>query len=609
VKRDGYYYYARTEKDKQYAIYCRKQHTLENPEQIILDVNALAVGQAYLRVGALSITPDHHLLAYAVDTDGSERYTWFIKDLNSGALLAESAAGCGTSLEWSSDGRFLFYSRLDHTLRPYQLYRHALGEHTARDTLLYEEPDEAFLLSLYKTKSRRFLVLSLHSNTTSEAHLLRADEPEGTFRVVQPRRPHLEYTIQDHEDAFYILTNDQAQNFRLMRTTGDALDKAHWQEIIAHRPAVKLDGMDVFKDFLVVYEREAGLTQVRIIEHAAGQDHRIAWDEPIFCVWEGENPEYEADTLRIGYSSLVTPDSVYAYHMRTRECRLLKREVVLGGYDASLYRMQRCYATSRDGTQVPISLVYRADRFRPRGSPCLMDGYGAYGISIDPHFSSARLGLLDRGFVCAIAHVRGGGYLGRAWYEQGKLKYKQNTFDDFIACAEELIKQGYTTPQQLAIQGGSAGGMLIGAVINQRPDLFQAAIAHVPFVDVLNTMLDESIPLTVIEYEEWGNPHRKEDFETIYAYAPYEQVAHQGYPHVLVTSGLNDPRVQYWEPAKWVAKLRAFKTDSNLLLLKTLMGAGHSGASGRYDHFKDVAFEFAFLFKALGLPLNGAGAA
>jgi len=601
VKDGDYFYYKRTEKGKQYPIYCRKAGSLEADEEVIFDQNAMAEGHKFYRLGVFRVSPNHKLLAFSVDTTGSETYTIHFKDLTTGNVLEESIPNTYYSVQWANDNKTLFYSILDDAKRPFKLFRHRLGTNPANDKLIHFEEDEMYFLSLGKTKSRKYLLLKLESQITTEVWALDADRPNGKFRIIHPRQHKMEYYVEHHGDKFYILTNDDAINFKLMEAPTRHPAKRNWREVIPHREEVKLDRVEPFKNHLVVYERENGLERIRITDLTTNKTHDIAFEEPVYSISYGSNPDFNSETLRFNYSSLVTPHSVFDYNMRTRQRELKKQQDVLGGYDPADYQSERVFAQAPDGVKIPISLVYKKGLKKDGDNPMFLYGYGSYGVIIDPSFNSNRLTLLDRGFVYAIAHIRGGGSLGRAWYENGKLLKKKNTFTDFIACAEHLIAEQYTSSDKLVIYGGSAGGLLMGAVANMRPDLFKAVIAKVPFVDVVNTMLDPSIPLTVIEYEEWGNPNIKEYYDYIKTYSPYDNVEAKDYPNLLITAGLNDPRVQYWEPAKWTAKLRALKTDDNLLLLKTNMGAGHAGASGRYDYLKDIAFDYAFLFDVLGI--------
>jgi len=597
----GYFYYTRTEKGKQYAIYCRKQASLDAAEQVLLDANELAAGQKYFRIGVYQPSPDHHLLAYSTDFEGDEVYTVRVKDLRTGQLLPDSLPGTGAALEWANDNRTFFYTTLDPAKRPDKVYRYLLGGGSGSAVLVYHEPDERFNVDLAKSKSQAYLFLNINSHVTSEYRYLDAARPGDAFRVLLPRRQDVEYSVAHHAGDFYIRINDTGRNFRLVRTpvaepSGDAL-----VEVVAHRDAVFLEAVEAFRDHLVLVERDHGLVQIAIEHFATGGRHRIAFEEPVYTVWPAENPEFDTGLLRFHYTSLVTPASVFDYDMDLRTRELKKQTEVMGGYNPAQYVSERVFATAPDGVRVPISLVYKTGLVRDGQAPALLYGYGAYGHSSDPAFASDRLSLLDRGFVYGIAHVRGGADLGRPWYEDGKLLHKKNTFGDFVASAEHLIAEGYTSRSRLAITGGSAGGLLMGAALNLRPGLFHAAVAKVPFVDVLNTMLDASLPLTITEYEEWGNPAETQYLDYIRSYSPYDNVEPKAYPHLLITAGLNDPRVSYWEPAKWAAKLRMVKRDGNLLLLKTNMGAGHFGASGRYERFRETAFDYAFLLKALGI--------
>ena len=600
-KIDDYYYYSRTEEGEQYPIYCRKKESLNAEEEILLDQNALAEGYDYFDIGAFQISRDHQLLAYSVDTTGSETFTLYVKDLNAGGLLKDEIKNIYYYVEWGNDNKTIFYTTLDEAKRPYKLYRHILGTAQEEDEMVYQESDEAFYLSISKTRNKEYLIMILGSITTTEVRYLKADLPKDNFQVIHPRQHEMEYYVAHHSDKFYIMTNDEAKNFKLMEVSVTDPSKKNWKEVIPHSDSVKIDGMDVFRNHLVVYEREKGLKKIRITNLMDSQVHYVDFPEPVYTYWRSRNPDFNTNMLRFNYTSLVTPRSVFDYNMDTKTRELKKQYEVLGGYDPSLYQSERIFAKASDGTMVPLSLVYRKGMVKDGNNPLLLHGYGSYGISQEPTFSSNRLSLLDRGFVYAMAHVRGGGEMGRYWYEDGKLLKKKNTFTDFIACAEHLIAEKYTSSNKLVIYGGSAGGLLMGAVTNMRPDLFKAVIADVPFVDALNTMLDPSIPLTVIEYEEWGNPNEEEYYDYMKSYSPYDNVEAKDYPNMLITAGLNDPRVQYWEPAKWTAKLRALKTDKNILLLKTKMGEGHMGASGRYDYLKDIAFEYAFIFDLFGI--------
>jgi oligopeptidase B len=599
VQRDDYFYYTRMEQGQQYPIHCRRHASLDAPEELLLDQNELAQGQSYFQLGVFKVSPNHQLLAYSVDTAGSEIYTIFFKDLATGRLLPDQIANAYYGVEWANDNRTLFYNVLDDALRPYQAFRHTLGTPQSDDVQVYHEADERFYLNIAKTRSDAYLLITLESTTSTETRFAPADQPEAAFAVVQPRLPELEYTVAHHGERFLIVTNDQAQNFKLVEARVATPGREYWREIIPHRADVLIDAIDVFERFLVIYERQGGLKRIRI-DRPSGETHYVEFPESVYTYTPGPNEQFDTTTLRFSYSSLVTPDSVIDYDMRERRWQLRKQDEIPSGYDPSGYGSERIYATAADGARVPISLVYRNDMRRAGGNPLLLHGYGSYGYNVEPGFDQKRLSLLDRGFIFAIAHIRGGSDMGRAWYDDGKLMHKRNSFTDLIACAEHLIAEGYSSGPRLAIIGGSAGGLLVGASVTMRPDLFGAVIAHVPFVDVINTQSDPSIPLVVPEYEQWGNPADREQYEYMKSYSPYDNVAATRYPHMFVTGGLNDPRVAYWEPAKWVAKLRAHKTDANLLLLRTNMSTGHFGASGRYDELKEVAQEWAFLIDAIG---------
>jgi len=599
TQRDDYFYYTRTEEGKQYAIYCRKHGSLPAPEEILLDGNAMAEGHKYFRVGNFVASPNHKLLAYSVDFDGDEMYTIHVRDLATGNLLADEIPDTYYSLEWSSDNQTFFYVVLDASKRPYKAFRHSLG--VKQDTLVYHETDERFAVELAKTSSRDYILININSSLTSEVRYVSSAHPTKPFREILPRVQGTEYDVTHHATSWFIRTNDAARTFRVIEAPVTDPSRPHWKEIIFKRDDVTVESVTAFKDYFVIEERDRGLTKIRIQDFNTGATHYIDFPEPVYTAGVGANAQYDTRLLRFVYTSLVTPNSVFDYNMQTRERELKKQQVVLGGYDPTQYDSERIDATAPDGVQIPISLVYKKGFAKNGRGPALLYGYGAYGISMDPSFASDRLSLLDRGFVYAIAHVRGGGDLGKPWHEDGRLLKKRNTFTDFIAAAEYLIAQEYTSSDRLAIMGGSAGGLLMGAVTNLRPDLFAVVVATVPFVDSLNTMLDASLPLTVGEYEEWGNPNDKPYYDYMKSYAPYENVAAKSYPNILVTAGLNDPRVSYWEPAKWVARLRASKKNHHLLLLKTNMGSGHFGASGRYEHLKETAFNYAFILNTLAI--------
>jgi len=590
VKRDEYFYYTRTEEGKQYAIHCRKKGT--GPEEVLLDCNVLAEGHKYFRLGAFIASPNHRLLAYSADFEGDEKYTVRVKNLDTGELLTDEIPNTSYTVEWASDNATFFYTILDEALRPYKVFRHALG--VKEDPLIYHEPDERFTLDLSSTRSRAYIFININSSLTSEVRYLRKDQPTGEFRVLLPRVYETEYDATHRGDSFFIRTNDGAKGFRVVEAPIVDPTKSNWKEIIPGREGITIESVTAFADYLVTEERHRGLTQIYIRDPHTGAQHSIEFPEPVYTAELGANAEFNTKLLRFHYTSLVTPASVYDYNIETRERELKKQQQVLGGYEPQQYQSERIHAS-----EVPISLVYKKGFVRDGRAPMLLYGYGSYGISIDPSFNSDRLSLLDRGFVYAIAHIRGGMDLGKPWHEDGRLLKKKNTFTDFIACAEKLIAEKYTSPARLAIMGRSAGGLLMGAVVNLCPNLFAAVVAGVPFVDSLNTALDASLPLTVGEYEEFGDPSKPEFYSYMKSYAPYENVTAQAYPAMLVTAGLNDPRVSYWEPAKWVAKLRALKTNDRPLLLKTNMGSGHFGASGRYEYLKETAIEYAFLLDVL----------
>ena len=600
--REGeFYYYTRTETGKAYPIHCRKLGSLDATEEILLDQNQLAEGHEYFQLGVFEISPNHQLLAYSVDTTGAERYTLFFLDLATRKLYPETIPDTYVAFEWGNDNQTVFYTQVDAAHRPDKLFRHQLGQSIENDQLVFHEPDDAYFLGISKTRSRAYLLLGLGSKVTSEVHYLDANNPTGEFRLFRPRRMGIEYDIEHHTDTFYIITNEDALNFKLMKAPIANPSVEQWETVIPHREDIFLMGVSAFADHLVIYDREAGLPKVRVRNLSNHQEHTVSFPEPTYEVSESVNPEFNTNTFRFAYTSLTTPFSIFDYNLDAQTRELKKETPVLGGYDRTQYQSDRVQAIAPDGTAIPLSILYKVGTERTGKNPLLLTGYGAYGYSYPDSFSSTRLSLLDRGVVLAIAHIRGGSELGRKWYEDGKFLHKQNTFSDFIACAEHLIQAGWTAPDRLAISGGSAGGLLIGAVINQRSDLFKAAIAQVPFVDVVTTILDTSLPLSATEWEEWGNPNDRQFYDYMKAYSPYDNVKPKDYPALLVTAGLNDPRVSYWEPAKWTAKLRTLKTDNQVLLLKTHLGAGHGGASGRYDRLKEIAFEYAFLLDQWGL--------
>jgi oligopeptidase B len=600
-QQGDYYYYSRTETDKSYPIHCRKKGSLENEEEILLDQNQLAEGHEYFSLGTFKVSPNHQILAYSIDTKGSEQYTLFFLDIATKELYPEKITDTYLSLAWGNDNCTIFYTKVDDANRPYQLLRHTLGSKSEADLLIYEESDDSYFLSVGRTRSQAYIVMSLGSKITSEVHYLDANKPLGDFQIIHPRQQGMEYDIEHHQDYFYIVTNEQAINFKLVKTPVATPAKSNWQTVIEHREDVFLSSVIAFADYLVIVERKAGLPMMRVQEFATAAERNIPFPEPTYAIALGNNPEFNTTKLRFNYTSLITPTSVFDYDMATGERELKKETEVMGGYDRNQYASEWIFAKAADGTLIPISLVYKKGIKKDGKNPLFLTGYGSYGASYPASFSSSRLSLLNRGVVIAIAHIRGGGEMGRKWYEDGKFLQKTNTFTDFIACAEHLIDQKWTSSNHLAISGGSAGGLLMGAVINMRPELFKVVLAAVPFVDVVTTILDTSLPLSAMEWEEWGNPNQQVYYDYMKSYSPYDNVKQQNYPHLLIIAGLNDSRVKYWEPAKWAAKLRELKTDQNLLLLKTNMGAGHGGASGRYESLKEAAFEYAFVLDQLDL--------
>ncbi|MFQ6614139.1 MAG: S9 family peptidase [Fidelibacterota bacterium] len=601
VKIDQYLYYTRTEQGKQYPIYCRKLNSPDSAEEILLDQNQLAIGKDFFSIGAFKISPDHQLLAYSVDESGNEDFTVFVKDLTTGNLLPDRITGAYYSLEWANDNRTLFYNTLDAAHRPYKVFRHELGSEQSDDALVYEETDEKYFLDVEKSKSRAFLFLRSESEITTEIRKIDADHPEEAPSVVLPRKNGVEYSLAHHGAEFFILTNEDAINFKLVRAPVADPGPENQITVIPHNPDVLLEFTEEFADYLAVFLRDRGTEKIRVLPFGTAPGYTVSFEEPVYSLGDQSNPEYTATRLRFSFSSLKTPRKIMELDLNSGEQTVLKQDEVPGGYNPDNYLTNRMWATARDGKRIPLSILYGKDLEITSETPVYLYGYGSYGSTIDPYFSSNRFSLVDRGFIYVIAHIRGGGFLGRSWYEDGKWLHKKNTFTDFIDAAEYLINQNMTDPDHLTIAGGSAGGLLMGAVTNMRPDLFHTVVASVPFVDVVNTMLDETIPLTVIEFDEWGNPKDKKYYDYMMSYSPYDNVKAQDYPNMLITAGLNDPRVGYWEPAKFTAKLRALKTDQNILLLKTNMGAGHMGASGRYDYLKEVAFRYAFVLDRLGI--------
>ncbi|HKN90688.1 MAG TPA: S9 family peptidase [Acidimicrobiia bacterium] len=614
VPHGPFLYYSRSVEGLQYPIHCRRTPEEGSPEQVLIDENVLAEGHEYCALGAFEVSPDHRLLVWSLDTEGDEDHVLRIRDMETGEDHPEAIPGTSYGAAWASDNRTVFYTTLDESRRPWRVWRHRLGTDPADDVIVHQEDDDRFFCSIERTRSGGFIVIDLRSAVTSETRLLPADDPDGTFAVLKARQQGVEYAVDHHGDRFFILTNDGALNFKLVEAPVADPSPGNWLEVLPHSPDIKLEGLAAFARHLVVLERAAAVRRLRVIAlegeaiarrngAAGGAAHLIEQPEAVCRVGmpEEDNPEFDRGTLRYTYTSLVTPQSIFDYDMDRRERTLLKQEPVLGGYEPAEYETRRLWATAGDDTRVPISLVARKGVPLDGSAPCVLYGYGSYEASSDPRFSSLRLSLLDRGFVWAIGHIRGGGEMGRAWYEAGKLQHKANTFTDFIACAEHLIKEGWTSAGRLAILGGSAGGLLVGAAVNLRPDLFRAAVAEVPFVDVVSTISDPTLPLSVIEWEEWGNPADPEFYATMKSYSPYDNVHPARYPDLFVTAGLNDPRVSYWEPAKWVARLRATADPQTKILLRTEMGAGHGGPSGRYDAWRKEAEIFAFLLDAVGI--------
>ena len=609
---NGYFYYTRYEKGKEYAIHCRKKESLDGEEEILLDENVLAKGHDYFAVGGMDVSPDNQWMSYGVDLVSRRIYTIYFKNLVTGDVLKQTIPNSTGSVAWANDNKTVFYtSKNEVTLLPEKIWRHKVGTDSAKDELVYEEKDQSFYNGVYRSKSGEFIIIWNSSTLVNDYHILSANDPDGEFNNFSPRGTEHEYSIDHYQDKFYIITNWEAKNNRLMETSENATDMGNWKEVIAHRNDVHLLGMEIFKDHLVLNERKDGLRGLRVINQKNGQDEYINFGEQTYTARISVNEEFNTNILRYGYTSMVTPSSTYDYNMNTGEITLMKQQEVVGGYDQSLYRSERHYALARDGQPVPISLVYKKDlkndpTFNNQGAPdnpqnLLLYAYGSYGSTRDPYFSSTRLSLLDRGFIYAIAHVRGSQIYGRQSYDDGKMLNKKNTFTDFIDAGKYLVKEGLTDPNHLFAEGGSAGGLLIGAIVNMAPELWKGTIAAVPFVDVVTTMLDASIPLTSNEWDEWGNPEEKKYYDYMLSYSPYDQVIDQVHPNMLVTSGFFDSQVQYWEPLKWMAKLRDNWQGENVLYLHMNMDAGHGGKSGRFRRYREVALEYAFLFDLVGI--------
>jgi oligopeptidase B len=598
-KDNGFFYITRYEEGKEHPIHSRKAGSLDGDEDIMLDVNQMAEAYSFYQIGGRSVSMDNKILAFGEDTLSRRIYSIRFKNLETGTYMEDVLTNTTGRAVWANDNQTLFYTRKDDALRSYKIFKHKLGTDQATDEEVFHEADETFSTFVYKSKSDKYIIIGSYATLSSEFRFVPADRPDETFKIFQPRERELEYSIAHYNDKFYVLTNLDAKNFRLMETRETQTSKDHWKEVIAHRPEVLLEDMDIFKDYLVLSERINGIRKLRIMPWG-GSDHYIDFGEEAYTAYTSINLDFDTELLRIGYTSLTTPNTTYDYNMKTKERILLKQQEVVGDFDPANYTSERIYADAKDGTKVPVSIVYRKEFKKDGEQPLLLYGYGSYGASMNPGFNSNRLSLLDRGFAFAIAHIRGGQEMGRQWYEDGKLLKKINTFTDFIDCAQFLVDQKYTNPDQLFAIGGSAGGLLMGAVANLAPELFKGIIAAVPFVDVVTTMLDESIPLTTGEYDEWGNPNDPAYYAYMKSYSPYDNVEAKDYPAMLVTTGLHDSQVQYWEPAKWVAKLRELKTDRNPLLLHTNMDTGHSGASGRFERHKETALEYAFLLDLAG---------
>lgn len=602
VFKNGYYYYSRTEAGKQYFKYCRKKGSLTAPEEILLDVDKMAEGHPYYAASGFSISPDNTKMIYGVDDVSRRQYKLFLKDLSTGKTTDLGIKNTTGSATWANDNKTIFYTAKNpETLLTEKIFRHTLGTDSTKDVLVYEEKDKTNYIGVGKTKNNKFILIDSRATTSSETRYLDANDPNGNFKIFQPRIKDVLYDVTSLEDKFLVITNKDALNFKVVETPLNKTGVENWKDFIPHRNDVLMEDISAFKNYLVFSERQNGLSQLVIYDRKTGKKEFLKFDEPVYTVYPSGNPEYNTDNFRFGYTSMITPSSQYEQDLKTGKRTLLKQQEVLGGYNKENYTTERHFATAKDGTKIPISIVYKKGFKKDGNNPLLLYAYGSYGSSMDATFSSTRLSLLDRGFAFAIAHIRGGQEMGRQWYEDGKMMKKKNTFTDFIDSGEYLVKEKYTSPKHLYAQGGSAGGLLMGAIANMSPNLWNGIISQVPFVDVVNTMLDTSIPLTTNEYDEWGNPNNKEAYFYMKSYSPYENIEKKNYPNLLVTTGLHDSQVQYFEPAKWVAKLRDMKTDKNVLLLKTDMAYGHGGASGRFDYLKDVALVYAFMFKLEGI--------
>lgn len=598
-----YWYMVRYEAGKEYPIFCRKYKTLDNEEEIILDVNILAEGEEFFEVANVAVSPNNELASFSSDNVGRRIYTLNFKDLKTGEIISDIIENTTGKAVWANDNQHVFYIIKDESLRAYKVYRHKLGTDTSEDVLIFHEEDETFDVNVFKTKSMEYIFMASSSTISDEHHFIPADNVFAEWKVIQPRIDDLEYSVEHYGDEFYIITNiDDATNFKIVKTKIENCGMEFWVDVIPHRDEVLLEGFEIFKDYLVLEEREKGLLQIKIIEEKTQESYYLIFSDPTYTTYISINLEFDTEILRFGYTSLTQPNSTYEYNMKEKTTKLLKQQEVLGGkFFPENYISERIWADSRDGEEkIPISLVYHKDTKKSADTPLLLYGYGSYGHTVDASFSNVRLSILDRGFIYAIAHIRGGEYLGREWYEDGKMLFKKNTFFDFIDAGKYLIQENYTSSKHLYAMGGSAGGLLVGAVMNYEPTLFNGIVAQVPFVDVVSTMLDETIPLTTGEYDEWGNPNDEEYYHYMKEYSPYDNVEAKDYPHTLITTGFHDSQVQYWEPAKWTAKLRELKTDNNILIFKTDMSSGHGGASGRFESLKEDALEYAFLLKIDG---------
>lgn len=602
VFKNGYFYYTKTEEGKQYFKYCRKKGSLSAPEEILLDVDKMAEGKAYYSATGFSISPDNQWLAFGVDDVSRRQYKIYFKNLKTGEIIDDNITNTSGQAVWAKDNQTIFYTANNpETLLSEKIVRHSVGKNSSTDQIVYEEKDKSNYIWVSKSKNGEYIIITSQATTSSEQRILKADNPNGNFQVFQPRMKNVLYSVIPLEKEFLVMTNKDALNFQIMKTPLNKTSVENWKTFIPHRKNVLLEEIEVFKNYFVIDEKSNGLSQLVVIDRKTGKKENIKFDEPAYTIYSSANPEYNTDNFRFGYTSMITPTAQYEQNLKTKKRTLLKQQEVLGGYDKTQYVTERLWATAKDGVKIPISIVYKKDFKKDGKQPLLLYAYGSYGSSMYANFSSTLLSLLNRGFAFAIAHIRGGQEMGRQWYEDGKMMKKKNTFTDFISTGEFLVKEKYTSPNHLYAQGGSAGGLLMGAIMNMKPELWNGIISQVPFVDVVNTMLDETIPLTTNEYDEWGNPNQKEAYQYMKSYSPYENIERKKYPNTLVTTGLHDSQVQYFEPAKWVAKLRDMKTDNNLLLLKTDMEYGHGGASGRFDYLKDVALVYAFMFKLEGI--------